>query len=107
MSLHEVTLKSGFDTLTTISIDGRSYDVHLKWISRDESFEMRFGVQGGTLLCPTKVTTNSDLLGKVRHLDEMPQGILFVVDTIGTGDGRISYDEFGTDKRFRLMYRSF
>lgn len=105
MSLSEVTLKSGYDTLTSISIDGRAYDIHMKWNSRDESFGMRFGMQGGDFSCHTKVTVNSDLLGKVRHIDGMPQGILFVIDTIGSGDGRLSYSEFGSGKRFRLMYR--
>ena len=104
MKLYELTLKTGYDTLTTITIDGQAYDVALKWISRDEAFEMKFGLQGAVPVCYTKLTTNADLLGKVRYRENMPQGILMVADIIGKGDGRISYEDFGSNKRFRLVY---
>lgn len=103
MKLYEITLKEGYDTLTTISISGQKYDIYLKWLNRDESFEMKFGVQGDLPVCYAKLTTNVDILGKVRYMEKMPQGLLTVADTLG-GTGRISYGEFGSNKRYRLVY---
>lgn len=104
MKVYEVTLREGYDTLTTVTIDGQAYDIYLKWLNRDESFEMKFGLQGEIPSCHTKLTTNADLLSKIRYREDMPQGLLAVADTIGSGDGRITYDEFGSTKRFRLVY---
>lgn len=105
MKLYEIALKEGYDTLTSVTLGNQAYDIYLKWLERDESFEMKIGLLGEIPVCYAKLTTNSDILIKTRYMDRMPQGLLCVIDTMASGDGRISYEEFGFGRRFRLIYR--
>lgn len=99
-----IQLNRGYDTLTQqISLDGQAYDFYLKWLSRDESFEMKVALAGQKPTITTKLTTNSDLLAAARYIEGMPKGIMSVMDS-SDQNGRISYEEFGTNRRFRLIY---
>lgn len=104
MKIYEITLNSGYESVTTVSIGGRSYDIRLKWLTRDESFEMTFGLQGMNPMCTTKLTTNSNLIATTRYMEDAPKGFMTVVDTMSQYEGRITYDEFGSTRRYRLIY---
>lgn len=85
-----------------ITLDGDAYDIRVRWNTRSESWYLYIGTTGRTSVLKTRVVVGRDLLA-AYSLDGIPPGKLYVVD-MEKGYGRPSEDDFGIDKRFRLLY---
>ena len=94
---------SGGDTRYTINLEGQGYDVRLRWNSRSESWYAYIGLQGYEPSLKTRLVTGRDLLESYRNTLGVPPGSLVLVDT-QKDYGRPSFDDFGFNGRFQLVY---
>jgi hypothetical protein len=100
--LLEINIPDDPNTVFSVSLDGRMYDIKLQYNDRDESWYMNFGVQGKQPLFRTKITVGADLLIGYLGYDIVPKGLLYVVD-IEKGYGRL--DRLGwSSGRYKLRY---
>lgn len=91
------------DQTYTVTLDGVDYDIRLRWNSRDESWQMLLGLSGDEPSITFKVTNGLDLLLPYKYMEAVPDGELYLVDTVKI-NGRPNYDDTGIDKRFVLVY---
>lgn len=91
------------DQTYTVTLDGVDYDIRLRWNTRDESWQMLLGLSGDDPSITFKVTNGLDLLLPYKHLDTVPDGQLYLVDTVKM-NGRPGYTNTGLEKRFALVY---
>jgi hypothetical protein len=98
-------LKCGEDVDVTyrITLEDESYDLRLKWINRDESWQAYLGATGQDPSVSFKVTNGFNLLKPYYHLEGVPPGELYAIDVVNLW-GRPDFDHMGIDKRFRLLY---
>lgn len=85
-----------------ISLEGSGYDIRTRWNSRSQSWFVYIGPTGRDPVIKTRAVTGRDLLSSYSS-EDLPDGKLYVVD-VEKGFGRPSDDDFGIDKRFRLLY---
>lgn len=98
---------SGPDSKYTTTLEGQAYEIRLRWNNRSDSWFGYLGLSGVEPTMKTRLTVGRDLLTSYRGIPDVPPGRLYVVDK-EKGFGRPSYDDFGLDKRFELIYvRSF
>lgn len=99
------TLKCGedVDVTYTIVLEGLTYDFRIKWIDRDESWECYVGLTGQDPSASFKITNGFNLLKPYHYKTGVPPGSLFATDLVSIF-GRVDFDNFGIDKRFRLVY---
>lgn len=91
------------DQTYTVTLDGVDYDIRLRWNTRDESWQCLLGLSGDPPSITFKITNGLDLLKPYKHLDSVPDGQLYLVDTVKI-NGRPGYTNTGIDKRFALVY---
>lgn len=91
------------DQTYTVTLDGVDYDIRLRWNTRDESWQMLLGLSGDEPSITFKVTNGLDLLLPYKYMEAVPDGELYLVDTVKI-NGRPNYDDTGVDKRFVLVY---
>lgn len=91
------------DQTYTVTLDGVDYDIRLRWNTRDESWQMLLGLSGDEPSVTFKVTNGLDLLLPYKYMEVVPDGELYLVDTVKI-NGRPNYDDTGIDKRFVLVY---
>lgn len=91
------------DQTYTVTLDGVDYDIRLRWNTRDESWQMLLGLSGDEPSITFKVTNGLDLLLPYKYMEAVPNGELYLVDTVKI-NGRPNYDDTGIDKRFVLVY---
>ena len=91
------------DQTYTVTLDGVDYDIRLRWNTRDESWQMLLGLSGDEPSITFKVTNGLDLLLPYKYMEAVPDGELYLVDTVKI-NGRPNYDDTGIDKRFVLVY---
>lgn len=91
------------DQTYTVTLDGVDYDIRLRWNTRDESWQMLLGLSGDEPSVTFKVTNGLDLLLPYKYMEAVPDGELYLVDTVKI-NGRPNYDDTGIDKRFVLVY---
>ncbi|XKX17566.1 virion structural protein [Klebsiella phage phi1_175008] len=91
------------DQTYTVTLDGVDYDIRLRWNTRDESWQMLLGLSGDEPSVTFKVTNGLDLLMPYKYMEAVPDGELYLVDTVKI-NGRPNYDDTGIDKRFVLVY---
>ena len=108
MSLFMVPSADGGETTNSnikrrVLLDGVSYFLTFKWNSRDEAWYVTVSLVGGVDLFTVKAATNRVFNDQYKYIEEAPQGNLMVVDTIG-GKGRVDYENFTIDRRYRLFY---
>lgn len=98
-------LKCGEDVDVTYSVvlEGDTYDLRLKWIDRDQSWQCYIGLTGQDPAASFKITNGFDLLTPYKYRPGVPKGFLYAIDTVSVF-GRIDFDNFGIDKRYRLVY---
>jgi hypothetical protein len=95
------------DSKYTTSLEGQGYDIRIRWNNRSESWFLYIGLKGQTPLLKTRIVTNQNLLATYRGIENLPPGNLYLLD-YEKSYGRPSRDDFGLNKRFRLIYvRSF
>ena len=91
------------DQTYTVTLDGVDYDIRLRWNTRDESWQVLLGLSGDDPSITFKATNGLDLLLPYKHLDTVPDGQLYMVDTVKM-NGRPGYTNTGLEKRFALVY---
>nr|DAY73803.1 MAG TPA: hypothetical protein [Caudoviricetes sp.] len=91
------------DQTYTVTLDGVDYDIRLRWNTRDESWQMQLGLSGEDPSVTFKVTNGLDLLLPYKYLEAVPDGELYMVDTVKI-NGRPNYDDTGIEKRFVIVY---
>lgn len=91
------------DQTYTVTLDGVDYDIRLRWNTRDQSWQMLLGLSGDEPSITFKVTNGLDLLLPYKYMEAVPDGELYLVDTVKI-NGRPNYDDTGIDKRFVLVY---
>lgn len=105
MAVVYIPCGGSYDTRRRVNIDGVAYDVRTRWNNRSESWFLYLGLADQDPLFKTRVTNGSDLLNPYSGIEGCPQGLLYVLD-IEKDFGRVTFDEFGVDTRFRLLYAS-
>lgn len=98
-------LKSGedVDVTYTVTLDDVTYDLRLKWNDRDQAWRAAIGLTGEDPSASFKLTNGFNLLKPYQYKETIPPGKLYLVDMISIW-GRVGFDDFGIDQRFRLMY---
>lgn len=91
------------DQTYTVTLDSVDYDIRLRWNTRDESWQMQIGLSGDDPSVTFKVTNGIDLLKPYKYLDAVPDGQLYMIDTVKI-NGRANYSDTGIDKRFVIVY---
>lgn len=91
------------DQTYTATLDGVDYDIRLRWNTRDSSWQMFIGISGSEPSATFKVVNGLDLLLPYKYLEGVPDGQLYLVDTVKM-NGRPGYTDTGLDKRFALVY---
>tara|TARA_Y100000593_G_scaffold94032_1_gene191199 strand:- start:15932 stop:16273 length:342 start_codon:yes stop_codon:yes gene_type:complete len=85
-----------------VSLEGDGYDIRTRWNNRSQSWYIYIGRTGRNPVLKTRAVVGRDLLAAYSN-EDLPAGKLYVVD-VEKGFGRPSEDDFGIDKRFRLLY---
>jgi len=91
------------DHTYTVTLDGVDYDIRIRWNTRDESWQLFFGPSGDEAVITFKATNGLDLLAPYKYLEGVPDGQLYIVDTVKI-NGRPDFYSTGIDKRYCLMY---
>lgn len=91
------------DHTYSVTLDGVDYDIRLRWNTRDESWQMFIGISGETPAVTFKVVNGFDLLRPYKHLEAVPDGQLYLVDTVKI-NGRPGFYDTGIDSRFVIVY---
>ena len=93
------------DISRTIELDNASYDMRYRWNTRDESWTVICSKSGGGVIFSTKAAAGRVLNYGYKHREGCPQGDLMIVD-ISPDFGRVDFDNFTLEGRFRLYYDS-
>jgi hypothetical protein len=102
--IYEFIFSDDPDIRLTNTFDDISYDFRIRWNTREDSWYCYVGFAGVDPVAKFKLTVGfKDLLKPYKHLSGCPQGNLFILDTINNF-GRPTYDDTGTEKRYRLFY---
>ena len=91
------------DQTYSVTLDSVDYDIRLRWNNRDESWQCIIGLSGEDPSATFKMTNGRDLLEPYKHMEEIPDGQLYMFDMV-KATGRPTYDETGIDRRFQLLY---
>jgi len=102
MSLIQIPVSDNPDKKFTVILESVAYDMQLQWNNREESWYLGMGRQNNPLTFFTKLTNLSDILRYYKGYDDVPNGLLIVLDLI-KGFGRITRDGFSSG-RFVLYY---
>jgi hypothetical protein len=85
-----------------IELDARPFTLIFKWNYRGQYWIVEFWTRDDVLIHGgIKIVPTYDLLHNVRHIAEMPQGSLVVIDTTKSNDP-IVFGDLGT--RLQLLY---
>lgn len=105
MSIYQIPFGSVPDLRTTQTFENQtSYDIRVRWNTREEAWYCYIGYAGKDPVCKFKLTTGTNnLIKQYKHLDGCPKGKLVIWDAIKTY-GRPDYDSVGVDQRFQLIY---
>ncbi len=95
--------EGNYNPLYRVILDGQNYSLNLRWDELGQCFHLKLAKNGSSYFLKTKVMTNADLLVPYKTITGCPQGELMVYDLTNTF-GRISYEDFGYNRRFVLIY---
>lgn len=99
-----LTTDTDTDQEFTATLDGVDYDLRLRWNTRDESWQVIIGLSGEDPSVTFKATNGLDLLKPYKYLEGVPDGALYIIDTVAI-NGRPSFGDTGISQRFRLAYK--
>lgn len=102
MAVKQIPVTSLADSTITIVLDNQAYSLRMQWNGRDESWYMYLGKQGDTPKFKCKMRIGYDLLSTFSAYEEVPQGILVVID-LNKRYGRLQRDSFSSG-RMVLLY---
>lgn len=96
-------MEQNMDQVYTVTLDSVDYDIRLRWNTRDEAWQVFFGLSGEDPVVTFKATNGLDLLAPYKYLENVPDGNLYMVDVVKI-NGRPTYSDSGVDNRFCLVY---
>lgn len=91
------------DSFYTTNLEGQAYELRFRWNSRSKSWFLYMGISGQEYAIKTRLTVGRNLLQSYAAVENVPPGSLYLVD-MEKIYGRPSRDDFGINKRFRLLY---
>jgi hypothetical protein len=84
VTMFTIPVPSGTDAFTEqVDLDGKLYELSLRWNARDRHWMMDISTGGATLLSGLKLVVSPDLLAFSRRIDGLPPGKLIVADLDG------------------------
>lgn len=102
MAVKQIPVTSLADSVMNIVLDGQSYNLRMQWNGRDESWMLYLGIAGQDFKFKSKMRVGVDLLKQYSGYDDVPQGMLYVLD-LNKGSGRLQRDSFSSG-RMVLVY---
>lgn len=102
MAVKQIPVTSKADSVITVILDNQAYDLRMQWNGRDESWYMYLGKQAAAPNFKTKMRVGYDLLSTFSAYDDVPQGIMLVID-LNKRYGRLQRDSFSSG-RMVLLY---
>lgn len=103
MAMFSIPCGKTVDTTYRVELEGQAYDFRIRWNSYCESWQCYLGLTGEDPLISFMLTAGQDLLEPYKYIPDLPKGYLCVRDII-KDYGRVDKDNFGVNKRFRLIY---
>jgi hypothetical protein len=91
------------DESFTVTLEGNTYKIRMKWNTRDESWTLYIGYSGEDAVMSQKALVGFDLLETYSYRDGVPEGNIYIVDLV-KDYGRPTRDGTGAGKRFQLIY---
>lgn len=102
MAVKQIPVTSKADSVITVILDNQAYDLRMQWNGRDESWYMYLGKQAAAPKFKTKMRVGYDLLSTFSAYDDVPQGVMLVMD-LNKRYGRLQRDSFSSG-RMVLLY---
>lgn len=104
MATYLLPIGDTVDSNYRVEIEGSIYSFRFRWNAYDESWKCYLGLIGNDPVTSFKMTVGSDLLTPYRHMDEVPNAALVVIDTI-KNSGRVDKDNVGTEAgdRYKVL----
>ena len=102
MAILEITTPNTPDSIFTVMLEGRAYDLRLQWNTRDASWYLGVTTQQNLNKITVKLTNGLNSLRPYSAYAEVPSGYLTVVDKVKR-HGRLERDSFSSG-RFSLIY---
>ena len=103
MSIYSIPCNATDSDTYKVTLESVAYDFTIRYNAYDEAYTCFVGLTGQDPVCSFKLTNNRDLLKPYRYMSNVPQGKLFVFDSM-YDTGRIDHDSFGQGQRFQLIY---
>ncbi len=86
-----------------ITLGDKYYSLNYRYNIRDESWIISLGLVGSKPLFTTKACCGRVLNEHYKHIPDVPQGDLLIVDITGKW-GRTDLEGFSSAGRYRLVY---
>lgn len=67
----------------TVELDGKYYRLSFYYNLRDQHWYLTIARETVDLVSGIKLVNTNDLLYQFRHIEDIPQGVLFITDTKG------------------------
>jgi hypothetical protein len=101
--LIEIPFKARPAFIERVTFDDRSYYLYFTWNSRGEFWSFSIGLtEGEPIVSDIKLILDFDLLSPFKN-PELPQGKLFIIDTIGN-QNEIGRDDFNNERKLSIQY---
>lgn len=100
-----ITIPTSTEADYTISVvlEGESYDFRFQWNTREEAWYAYLGLSGVEYTAKVKLTNGHDLINHLHHMEGIPPGQLWMVDSTAFY-GRPKRSDFSQFGRFMLIY---
>lgn len=84
MATYTIPVRSGVEAFKqTIELDGKYYSLSFYYNIRDQHWFLTIARETVILVSGLKLVHSDDLLSQFRHIEDAPQGALFIQDTKG------------------------
>lgn len=81
MATYTIPLPIGLQSFTQqVELDGKVYDLLFKYNARESRWYMTIARNDVTLLSGLKLVHGSDLLSQFKYVEDIPKGLLAIVD---------------------------
>ena len=96
-------LEKEYDQSSNLQIADQTYTFRYKYNATEDAWYCYIGLVGETPKVKFKLVNGVDLLAPWQAYDEVPKGVLFIIDQ-DAEYGRAGKDNFYTDGRFFLLF---
>lgn len=103
MAMFSIPCGKSVDSTYRVELEGQVYDFRIRWNTYSEAWMCYIGVTGEDPVVSFMLSVGQNLLLPFNYMENVPKGFLYVRDMV-KNYGRIDKDNFGQNKRFRLVY---